>query len=226
MAGTSRKDGLAGSHPDAEFSPEEIEAARVAFARPVNFLLGVASLDGLPDMSLPEVAFAGRSNVGKSSLINALTSQRQLARASTEPGRTREVNMFLLDGRLRLVDLPGYGFAKASKGTVRRFQDLGRAYLRGRPNLKRVYLLIDSRHGLKSEDDAALAALDLAAVSYQVVLTKADKLKPAEQTAVVAATLKALSRRPAAFPRITLTSAETGAGMADLRAEVLRAGFA
>ncbi len=225
-AAAGAKDSLAGAYPEAEFSLEELEAARVAFARPVSFLLGVASLDGLPDTTLPEVAFAGRSNVGKSSLINALTEQRQLARASTEPGRTREVNMFLLDGRLRLVDLPGYGFAKAPKSATRRFQDLGRAYLHGRPNLKRVYLLVDARHGVKKEDEAALSALDLAAVSYQVVLTKADKLKRAEQEAVVAATLKALSRRPAAFPRLCLTSSETGAGMAALRAEILRAGFA
>ncbi len=208
------------------FSPEAIEAARVMFARPVQFLMGAASIEGLPAPDLPEVAFAGRSNVGKSSLINGLTARRQLARASGEPGRTREVNFFLLDERLRLADLPGYGFARAGRGETRRFQDLGRAYLRGRPNLRRVYLLIDARHGLKSTDDEALDALDRAAVSYQIVLTKADKLKPAEVAARVEDTARKVARRPAAFPRVIATSAETGAGLADLRAEILAAAFA
>ncbi len=207
------------------FSDEEIEAARVMFARPVKFLMGAVSLEGLPEPDLPEVAFAGRSNVGKSSLINALVNRHRLARASTEPGRTREINFFLLDDRLRLADLPGYGFARASKTTARKFQDLGRAYLRGRPNLKRVYLLIDARHGIKPPDETALDALDLSAVSYQVVLTKADKIKPAEGLAMAQATLARISRRPAAFPRVGLTSAETGAGLAELRAEAMTASF-
>jgi len=207
------------------FSDEEIEAARVMFARPVRFLMGAVSLEGLPEPDLPEVAFAGRSNVGKSSLINALVNRHRLARASTEPGRTREINFFLLDDRLRLADLPGYGFARASKTTARKFQDLGRAYLRGRPNLKRVYLLIDARHGIKPPDETALDALDLSAVSYQVVLTKADKIKPAEGLAMAQATLARISRRPAAFPRVGLTSAETGAGLAELRAEAMTASF-
>jgi GTP-binding protein len=171
------------------------------------------------------VAFAGRSNVGKSSLINGLVNRKDLARASNEPGRTREVNFFLLDERLRLVDLPGYGFAKVSRKTADQFQNLGRAYLRGRPNLKRVYLLIDARHGLKAVDGEALDALDTAAVSYQIVLTKADKLKPAEVEATVAATLKAVSRRPAAFPRVIATSAEKGTGLPELRAEIAAAAF-
>ncbi|MBV8682344.1 MAG: YihA family ribosome biogenesis GTP-binding protein [Caulobacteraceae bacterium] len=208
------------------FSTEEVEAARVLFARPVEFLMGAARIDGLPPPDLPEVAFAGRSNVGKSSLINALTGRRHLARASTEPGRTREVNFFLLDGRLRLTDLPGYGFARASRSDARRFQDLGRAYLRGRPNLRRVYLLIDARHGLKATDAEALDALDQAAVSYQIVLTKTDKLKPAEALAMIEATAAKVARRPAAFPRVVATSAETGSGIADLRAEVAAAAFA
>ncbi len=206
--------------PAAVFEPEAIEAARVLFARPCDFMMGAVTMEGLPDPDLPEVAFAGRSNVGKSSLINALVSRHRLARASTEPGRTREINFFLLDGRLRLVDLPGYGFAKVSRGTARRFQDLGRAYLRGRPNLRRVYLLIDARHGLKAPDGEALDALDKAAVSYQIVLTKADKLKTAEARAMTAATLAAIARRPAAFPRVLTTSAEEGDGLADLRAEI------
>jgi GTP-binding protein len=208
------------------FSTEEVEAARVLFARPVEFLMGAASIDGLPPPDLPEVAFAGRSNVGKSSLINGLTGRRHLARASTEPGRTREVNFFLLDGRLRLADLPGYGFARASRSDARRFQDLGRAYLRGRPNLRRVYLLIDARHGLKPPDAEALDALDQAAVSYQLVLTKSDKLKPAQAQAMVEETAAKVARRPAAFPRVLATSAETGSGLADLRAEIAAAAFA
>ena len=208
------------------FEPEEIEAARVLFARDCAFTMGAVAMDGLPDIDLPEVAFAGRSNVGKSSLINALVNRHRLARASTEPGRTREINFFLLDGGLRLVDLPGYGFAKVSRGTARQFQDLGRAYLRGRPNLKRVYLLIDARHGLKAPDAEALDALDKAAVSYQIVLTKADKLKSGEAEAMVLATTAAVSRRPAAFPRVLATSSDSGDGLPDLRAEIAAAAFA
>ncbi len=208
------------------FDAAEIEAERVLFARPAEFLMGATSLDALPPPDLPEVAFAGRSNVGKSSLLNALVGRHRLARTSAEPGRTREVNFFLLDGRLRLVDLPGYGFAKASRGEVRKFQNLGRAYLQGRVNLKRVYLLIDARLGLKVTDAAALDALDQAAVSYQVVLTKADKLKPAEAARQAEATLAGVSRRAAAFPRLIATSAETGQGLAELRAEILAAAFA
>jgi GTP-binding protein len=205
---------------DAPFSDEALEAARVMFARPAVFVMGAAQISGLPAADLPEVAFAGRSNVGKSSLINALVGHKHLARASNEPGRTREVNFFLLDERIRLVDLPGYGFARASRSTATQFQNLGRAYLRGRPNLKRVYLLIDARHGLKAVDTEALDALDLAAVSYQIVLTKADKLKPAEVEAVVEATARAVVKRPAAFPRVLATSAEKGGGLPQLRAEI------
>ena len=185
--------------------------------------MGCARIDQLPAADLPEAAFAGRSNVGKSSLINALVGRKGLARASNEPGRTREVNFFVLDDILRLVDLPGYGFARASKTDAKRFQNLGRDYLRGRPNLKRVYLLIDARHGLKPPDTEALDALDLAAVSYQIILTKADKIRPAAAAALVDATLKAVAKRPAAFPRVLATSSETAAGIAELRAEVLAA---
>ena len=145
---------------------------------------------------------------------------KKLARASNEPGRTREVNFFKLDDRLRLVDLPGYGWAKASKDAVKKFQNLGRAYLQGRVSLKRVYLLIDARHGLKAVDTEALDALDKSAVSYQVILTKADKIKPAEVDKVVAETLKAISKRPAAFPRVIATSSEKGTNIPELRAEI------
>jgi GTP-binding protein len=205
------------------FTDDEVEAARVLFARPVAFLMGAAKIDQLPEPNLPEAAFAGRSNVGKSSLINALVNRHGLARASSEPGRTREVNFFLLDERLRLVDLPGYGFAKAARTTARQFQNLGRAYLRGRPNLKRVYLLIDARRGVGDADLEAMDALDQAAASYQVVLTKADKLKPAQAAAAEAGALERISRRPAAFPRVIATSAETGRGLPELRAEIAAA---
>jgi GTP-binding protein len=205
------------------FDAEALEAARVFFAHPVTFMMGAVAIAGLPPADLPEVAFAGRSNVGKSSLINAVTGRKDLARASTAPGRTREINFFVADEKLRLVDLPGYGFAKVSKGVANKFQNLGRSYLRGRPNLKRAYLLIDSRHGLKSVDLEAMDAFDQAAVSYQIVLTKADKLKPREVEAVTADTLKKVSKRPAAFPRVLATSAEKGAGIPELRAEILAA---
>ncbi|HSV03037.1 MAG TPA: ribosome biogenesis GTP-binding protein YihA/YsxC [Phenylobacterium sp.] len=205
------------------FDPEALEAARKLFAREARFLMGATRTEDLPASDLPEVAFAGRSNVGKSSLINALTGRGHLARASNAPGRTREVNFFVLDERLRLVDLPGYGFARASRSETRKFQNLGRAYLRGRPNLKRAYLLIDARHGLKAVDAEALDALDEAAVSYQVVLTKADKLKDSEIAAVSAGSLAQVSRRAAAFPRVVATSAETGTGLPELRAEIAAA---
>lgn len=206
----------------SQFTEEQIETARVFFAQPVSFIMGAVRMDAMPPADLPEVAFAGRSNVGKSSLINGLVGQKYLARASNEPGRTREINFFLLAEQVRLVDLPGYGFARVSRSIADKFQDLGRAYLRGRPNLKRVYVLIDSRHGLKKVDLEALDALDVAAVSYQIVLTKADKIKPAEVDKVVADTLKAIAKRPAAFPRVLATSSEKGLGMPELRAEIVR----
>jgi GTP-binding protein len=205
------------------FDAEALEAARVLFAHQVTFMMGAVAIEGLPPADLPEVAFAGRSNVGKSTLINAVAGRLHLARASNSPGRTREVNFFVADEKLRLVDLPGYGFARASRGDVKKFQNLGRDYLRGRPNLKRAFLLIDSRHGLKDVDKEALDAFDLAAVSYQIVLTKADKLKPAEVEAVTARTLAAIAKRPAAFPRVLATSAEKGIGIPELRAEIVAA---
>ena len=205
------------------FDADALEAARVLFAHEVSFMMGAVNIAGLPPADLPEVAFAGRSNVGKSTLINAVAGRLHLARASNSPGRTREVNFFVADGKLRLVDLPGYGFARASRGDVKKFQNLGRDYLRGRPNLKRAYLLIDSRHGLKDVDKEALDAFDTAAVSYQIVLTKADKLKASEVEAVTARTLAAIAKRPAAFPRVLATSAEKGAGIPELRAEIVAA---
>ena len=208
---------------EAAFDEEALEAARVFFAHPGNFLMGAVAMDGLPPTDLPEVAFAGRSNVGKSSLINAVAGQGHLARASTAPGRTREINFFVADGALRLVDLPGYGFAKVGRGEKNKFQNLGRAYLRGRPNLKRAYLLIDSRHGLKDVDLEAMEAFDLAAVSYQIVLTKADKLRGRDLEQVHRETLRKIAKRPAAFPRVAATSAEKGTGIPELRAEILAA---
>ncbi|RAK56152.1 YihA family ribosome biogenesis GTP-binding protein [Phenylobacterium soli] len=205
------------------FDAEALEAARKLFARETRFMMGCVRIDDLPAADLPEVAFAGRSNVGKSSLINAVTGRTHLARASNEPGRTREVNFFVLDEVLRLVDLPGYGFAKVARDAARKFQNLGRDYLRGRPNLKRAYLLIDARHGLKKVDEEALEALDVAAVSYQIILTKADKLKPAEVDAVVAKTLAQISKRAAAFPRVLATSSAKGTGIPELRAEIVAA---
>lgn len=205
---------------DSGFSQSQLEAGRKLFAGPCDFMLGVVSLDTLPPPDLPEIAFAGRSNVGKSSLINALTGRKSLARASNEPGRTRELNFFDLGGRLRIVDLPGYGFAKAPKPVVERWTRLTQNYLRGRVNLKRVLLLIDARHGLKAVDEGIMKALDEAAVSYQVVLTKADKLKPAEAAARVEDVSNAIKRRPAAFPVVALTSSAKGDGIAEMRAAI------
>lgn len=206
---------------DAAYDDETLELARVLFAREARFVMGAAKIEQLPDSDLAEVAFAGRSNVGKSSLINALTGHNHLARASNEPGRTREVNFFVLDDKLRLVDLPGYGWAKASKTTVKSFQNLGRDYLRGRAGLKRAYLLIDARHGLKVVDNEPMDALDKAAVSYQIVLTKADKIKPAELLAVIEKTQAQIKKRPAAHPVVLATSSEKGGGIPELRAEIM-----
>lgn len=181
---------------------------------------GVVALDGLPDPDMPEIAFAGRSNVGKSSLVNALTGRKTLARTSGDPGRTRELNFFDLGGRIRLVDLPGYGFAKAPRDVAERWTRLTQSYLRGRVNLKRVFLLIDSRHGLKKNDEEVMADLDKSAVLYQVVLTKLDKLKPSEQEAVIGQTLQRIARHPAAYPKIGATSSAKKTGLDDLRADI------
>jgi GTP-binding protein len=176
----------------------------------------------LPQDALPEVALVGRSNVGKSSLINALTSRKALARTSHTPGRTQELIFFAADSPLRVVDMPGYGYAEAPKAKVKAWTDLIHAYLSGRANLARVYVLIDARHGLKAADETVLKTLDEAAVSYQVVFTKADQVKPAELEARIAETAAALAKRPAAYPEIIATSARDDAGMPELRAAVAR----
>ncbi len=203
-----------------EFSPDAIEAGRLLFARSAVFMKGVVSLDGLPDEGPPEVAFAGRSNVGKSTLLNALVGQHGLARASNTPGRTREINYFDLQGELRLVDLPGYGYARASRKESAQWMSLTRDFLRGRSVLRRVCVLVDSRHGLKSSDIDVMDLLDEAAVNYQIVLTKTDKIKPTALVALVEATTKKIARRPAAHPVIRATSSEKGDGIDLLRAEL------
>jgi GTP-binding protein len=205
---------------DSVPSREAIEAGRALFAGACDFMLGVVAMSGLPPEGPPEVAFAGRSNVGKSSLLNALVGRKGLARASNTPGRTQEINYFDLGGRLRLVDMPGYGYARASRKDVKRWTGLARDFLRGRAALRRAHLLVDARHGLKEVDEDAMSLLDEAAVNYQIVLTKADKIKPAEAVALVAATNAKIARRPAAHPVVALTSAETGEGIAELRASI------
>ncbi|MDZ4775573.1 MAG: ribosome biogenesis GTP-binding protein YihA/YsxC [Alphaproteobacteria bacterium] len=201
-------------------SLEALEAGRLLFAGPVTFERGVVKMDGLPTADLPEVAFAGRSNVGKSSLVNALTGRKALARASGEPGRTRELNFFLLGEKMRFVDMPGYGYAKAPKTEIERWTKLVRDYLRGRPGLARVFLLIDARHGVKANDAAVMDMLDESAVIYQAVLTKADKLSDTALAEMVAETVKLLVKRPAAHPLVLPVSAHDGAGVAELRAEI------
>lgn len=182
--------------------------------------MGAVSLATLPPGGKPEVAFAGRSNVGKSSLLNALTNRKNLARSSNTPGRTRELNFFDLDEKLMLADLPGYGYARASKSAIAQWSALTRDYLRGRASLRRVFVLVDSRHGLKESDVAVMDMLDEAAAVYQVVLTKLDKIKVHERDKVMAKTRQAMLKRPAAFPRIAAVSALKGEGMADLRADI------
>ncbi|MDA5192944.1 ribosome biogenesis GTP-binding protein YihA/YsxC [Govanella unica] len=208
---------------DAAALARSIEHGRWLFAQSCTFMLGVAGLGQLPDTSLPEIAFAGRSNVGKSSLINALTARNTLARTSNTPGRTRELNFFRLGGKdtaLRLVDLPGYGYARISRDTVERWTQLLRAYLAGRPNLKRVCVLIDSRHGVKETDHEIMTMLDETAVSYQVVLTKFDKLSASEQAAIHDTVVGQIRRHVAAHPEVIVTSSEDGTGIAELRAKI------
>jgi GTP-binding protein len=207
----------------AEFTRDEIEDGRLLFAGPIDFVMGVANLTQLLPADRSEIAFAGRSNVGKSSLINAVCGRRQLARTSNTPGRTQELNFFDVgEGRLYLVDLPGYGFADAPRKSVDAWSRLTMDYLRGRPSLKRVFLLIDSRRGLTDVDKAIMGQLDSAAVTYQIVLTKTDKLHAREIAPLEEKTALALKKNPAAHAQVLSTSSETGVGVETLRAEISR----
>ena len=210
----------------SEVADDEIaERARKLFAGPIDFLKSVPGLQFLPNPDVPEIAFAGRSNVGKSSLLNALTNRKGLARTSNTPGRTQELNFFDVGQplQLRLVDMPGYGFAEAPKDLVKRWKHLVNDYLRGRAVLKRALVLVDSRRGLKPPDREIMEMLDTAAVNYQLVLTKADKVKPTELATTLEQTKAEARKHPAAHPRIFTTSSETGSGIAELRTAILEA---
>jgi GTP-binding protein len=208
--------------PSPAFTGAEIEAGRRLFAGDWQFVAAAGALERLPPMRGIEVAFAGRSNVGKSSLINALTGRHALARTSHTPGRTQELIFFAGPPEPVLVDMPGYGYAAVSKSKVAAWTQLIHAFLAGRANLARVYLLIDARHGLKPADDAVIATLDKSAASFQVVLTKADQVKESELERRLSETAAALAKHPAAFPGLIVTSARTGAGIAELRAAIAR----
>ena len=196
------------------------ERGRKLFTDQTDFVKGVVAMDGLPAPDRMEVCFAGRSNVGKSSLINALTGRKSLARASNTPGRTQEINFFTVGPQHYLVDLPGYGFANAPVAVVQKWQALMKAYLSGRQTLRRAFLLIDSRHGIKKVDDEIMTLLDKAAVTFQVVLTKSDKIKAGAVPKLIEGVSKALQSHPAAYPELLLTSSEKGDGIADLRAVI------
>ncbi|HVJ50990.1 MAG TPA: ribosome biogenesis GTP-binding protein YihA/YsxC [Aliidongia sp.] len=199
-------------------SPAMLEAGRLLFAQECTFINGSTLLSTIPEAALPEIAFAGRSNVGKSSLVNALTGRLTLARVSNTPGRTQQLNFFDLGRRLMLVDMPGYGYAKAAKSEIARWTELVETYLKGRPSLRRVLVLIDARHGVKSTDEPVMKMLDTAAVSYQLVLTKADKLKPKELEARIRETEAIVAKHVAAYPVLQVTSAEENIGIGVLRA--------
>jgi GTP-binding protein len=207
---------------EAAAAPDWTEAGRRLFAGRCEFIFAAARSDGLPPVGAPEIAFAGRSNVGKSSLVNALAGRLGLARTSRTPGRTQELIFFDLAGQVRLVDMPGYGYAAVAKAKSAAWGELARDYLRGRPSLLRVFVLVDGRHGLKDSDHETMRALDAAAVSYAVVMTKGDEVKAADRSARIAATLEGLSKHVAAFPEVIFTSARTGEGVADLRAHIAR----
>jgi len=202
------------------------EAGRRLFAGPVEFLKGVVAMSGLPLADRAEVCFAGRSNVGKSSLINALTGRRALARASNTPGRTQEINYFTLGRSHYLVDLPGYGFANAPVAVVERWKALLRSYLAGRASLRRAFVLVDARHGIKPTDDEIMSLLDRAAVPFQCVLTKTDKIKARARDTVLAQVRTRLAPHPAAYPELILTSSEKGEGLSTLRATIAALGEA
>lgn len=206
---------------DQNYSADDLEAGRLMFARQWDFLTSVTDMANLPAIEGTEIAFAGRSNVGKSSLINALTGRKGLARTSSTPGRTQMLNFFVApETPLTIVDMPGYGYAQAPKDLVEAWTNLVFSYLRGRPNLRRVILLIDSRHGIKKNDLEAMDLLDKAAVVYQVVLTKADKIKPPALTKLIDDTKAVLAKRVAAHPELIATSSEKNRGIDDLRAEL------
>ena len=202
--------------PDPE--DEAREAGRLLFAGPVDFVKGVVAMPGLPPADRIEVCFAGRSNVGKSSLINALTGRKSLARASNTPGRTQEINYFALGDSRYMVDLPGYGYAEAPVAIVAKWQALLKQYLAGRQTLRRAFVLVDARHGIKAVDDEILTLLDRSAVTFQAVLTKVDKINRVEREAVIAQVKGALAKHPAAYPEIVVTSSEKGEGIETLRA--------
>ncbi len=203
-------------------SPEDkaLETGRKLFAGPVEFLKGVVAMDGLPPADRPEVCFAGRSNVGKSTLINAVTGRKAIARASNTPGRTQEINFFTVADSHYLVDLPGYGFANAPVAVVRQWQALLKQYLAGRATLRRAFVLVDARHGIKPVDEEIMTLLDGAAVTFQCVLTKTDKIKAGTRERVLDQVRGRLAPHPAAFPELILTSAETGEGIATLRTAI------
>ena len=207
--------------PIAEIRDDaEAELGRKLFSGPVNFLKGVVAMDGLPEADRVEVCFAGRSNVGKSSLINAITNRKGLARASNTPGRTQEINFFELGDKRYLVDLPGYGFANAPVAVVEKWQRLLKSYLSGRPNLRRAFVLIDSRHGIKPVDEEIMQLMNRSALTFQVILTKIDKIKQLEQDKVLLQVRAKLAKHPAAFPELIITSSEKGEGIATLRAVI------
>ncbi|MDE0761475.1 MAG: ribosome biogenesis GTP-binding protein YihA/YsxC [Planktomarina sp.] len=207
--------------PIAEIGDDaEAELGRKLFSGPVDFLKGVVAMDGLPEADRVEVCFAGRSNVGKSSLINAITNRKALARASNTPGRTQEINFFELGDKRYLVDLPGYGFANAPVAVVEKWQRLLKNYLSGRPNLRRAFVLIDSRHGIKPVDEEIMQLMNRSALTFQVVLTKIDKIKEPEQEKVLLQVRAKLAKHPAAFPELVVTSSDKGDGIATLRAVI------
>jgi GTP-binding protein len=206
----------------AEAGADWTQDGRKLFAGPCGFAFAAASVEGLPPIGAPEIAFAGRSNVGKSSLINALTGRSSLARTSHTPGRTQVLIFFDLNGKARLVDMPGYGYAAVSKEKSASWGRLARDYLRGRPSLLRVFLLVDARHGLKASDHETMRVLDTAAVSYAVALTKSDEVAAADRGGRVASVLDGLRKHPAAYPQVIFTSARSGAGVPELRAHIAR----